>query len=245
MNEASALTEDSPRETRRSSAFPDVFAGGGIGLLLGTALSLSLTPVIAGFISAITSLLAVLLGLDGSSSGKRMLRVNALRIGAFGFATVIGLGMGLYVRTSEPLKKSPVDLVRVWEKALPNNQTLAHQIALYERNALQPSSWAYVEGAAGTEATIDLARQQQIASVLQSSETLSAHFDCEDLNPNALGANTDETLARYVTAEAPEIVRSMGASLVTLAEPDKVKALELAYDFVCLMQDRGELFPAK
>ncbi|WP_298922228.1 hypothetical protein [uncultured Roseobacter sp.] len=238
-------TEDHPEEPNRSSTFPDLFAGGGIGLLLGTALSLSLTPVIAGFISAITSLLAVLLGLDGSSSGKRMLRVNALRIGAFGCATVIGLGLGLYVRTSEPLRQSPAELVQLWEKALPNNLTLAHQMALYERNALQPSSWAYVEGEAGTEATIDVARQKQIASVLQSSETTSADFNCEDLNPNALGANMGETIAKYETDEAPEIVRSIGAGLVTLADSDKIKALEIAYDFVCLVQDRGELFPAK
>ncbi|MDW3221591.1 MAG: hypothetical protein R8G34_01665 [Paracoccaceae bacterium] len=245
MEAISEPSEKPLQDDLRASALPDVFAGGGIGLLLGAALSLSLTPVIAGFISALTSMLAVLLSLDGSSSGKRMLRVNALRIGAFGFATVIGLTAGLYVRTSEPFKPTPAEVTRLWQEALPENPTLAKQIALYERAALQPATWAYIEGETGTEAAIDETRRLITASALQSSQTDTSSFDCSDLDPNIPGVNTVDAVAKYKAADAPELVRSLGAGIDSLSDPDKVRALEMAFDLVCLVQDKGALFPPR
>lgn len=84
-------------EERPSSGRADMFSGAGLRLLLGALLGLAVTPIVAGVVGAITALLAIFLGLDGRVTPLRLPAVNALRIGAFGFATVAGLVLVLYL----------------------------------------------------------------------------------------------------------------------------------------------------
>lgn len=80
------------------NAFSAIFNGLGIGLLLGILLSTTLSPVVSGVIATVSSLLAVLIGLNE----KYLDPVKSLRIGSFGLFTVVGIIFGLYLRANNP-----------------------------------------------------------------------------------------------------------------------------------------------
>ena len=84
-------------KTTKSGVAVDVFSGSGLGLLLGVIMGMAHTPVVATVVGAITSLLAVFLGLEGSGSKLAEItkvRLNGVRIGSFALATVAGLFLG-------------------------------------------------------------------------------------------------------------------------------------------------------
>lgn len=71
-----------------------LFSGAGIGLAIGVMMGLAVSPTVGVIIGTLASLLAVLLGLND----KHFTRAKGLRIGAFGFATVLGALFGIYIR---------------------------------------------------------------------------------------------------------------------------------------------------
>ncbi|MCR9014109.1 hypothetical protein [Aquiflexum gelatinilyticum] len=87
-----------PRKMTFLNAFSAIFNGLGIGLLLGILLSTTLSPVVSGVIATVSSLLAVLIGLNE----KYLDPVKSLRIGSFGLFTVAGIIAGLYLRANNP-----------------------------------------------------------------------------------------------------------------------------------------------
>lgn len=87
-----------PRKMTFLNAFSAIFNGLGIGLLLGILLSTTLSPVVSGVIATVSSLLAVLIGLNE----KYLDPVKSLRIGSFGLFTVVGIIAGLYLRANNP-----------------------------------------------------------------------------------------------------------------------------------------------
>ncbi len=91
------------------NAFSAIFNGLGIGLLLGVLLGLSVSPVVSGVIATISSLLAVLVGLNE----KLLDPLKSLRIGSFGLFSVVGILIGLYFRANDPF--APTLLERMEE----------------------------------------------------------------------------------------------------------------------------------
>ena len=228
------MNEETIEPQQRHRLAPDLFAGAGLGLLLGLVVGLSITPVVAGLVGALTSLLAVFLGLDPTGTTRRLPRVNAIRIGAFGFATVLGIGIGLFVRVNNPLALEPQHLMAKWETALPDNPTLARQMMVLERASLAPAGLAYVEGEPET-AVQTTGQPGARTSVLFSSE--GAGFDaCEVLRP---GSVAETTLGRYDRPNAPEIVREFGATLDALPEAELETGLTVAHSLLCILQDEG------
>lgn len=109
MNSIKDLVLGDPLEktpkTTPINAFSAVFNGLGIGLLLGILLGLSVSPVVSGVIATISSLLAVLVGLN-----ERFLDpLKSLRIGSFGLFSVVGILLGLYLRANDPFAPSLFD----------------------------------------------------------------------------------------------------------------------------------------
>ncbi|MGZ2256621.1 hypothetical protein [Roseobacter sp. A03A-229] len=221
-------------EQSQSRLAPDLFAGAGLGLLLGVILGLAVTPVVAGVVGALTSLLAVFLGIDSRTFETRLPAVNAVRIGAFGFATVVGIGLGLFVRINNPLALHPEIVMAKWNEAFPNNPTLARQMMVYERTAITPKAVSYSEGAPQSP----LQQNGGIASgkqaVLFSSE-LSDFDACSQLDPERL-ATADATLRVYARPNAPDVVRLVGAELGALPAEDKESGLRIAHGILCKMQ---------
>ena len=87
------------------NGFSAVFNGLGIGLLLGILLGLSVSPVVSGVIATISSLLAVLVGLNE----KFLDPLKSLRIGSFGLFSVVGILLGLYLRANDPFAPTLFD----------------------------------------------------------------------------------------------------------------------------------------
>lgn len=105
--EVSANDTQNPPPAKLSgmNIFPAIFNGLGIGLLLGMLLGLSISPVVSGVIATLSSLLAVLIGLNE----KYLDPLKSIRIGAFGLFTVVGVLLGLYLRANDPFAPSLAD----------------------------------------------------------------------------------------------------------------------------------------
>ena len=95
-------TDSKPNLLQGTSA---VFNGLGIGLFLGLLMGLSVSPVVSGVIGTISSLLAILIGLNE----KFLNPIKSLRIGAFGLFSVVGILLGLYIRANDPFAPSLSD----------------------------------------------------------------------------------------------------------------------------------------
>ena len=87
-----------------------VFNGLGIGLFLGLLMGLSVSPVVSGVIGTISSLLAILIGLNE----KFLDPIKSLRIGAFGLFSVVGILLGLYIRANDPFAPSLSDKMEAY-----------------------------------------------------------------------------------------------------------------------------------
>jgi len=105
-NEAGNLTTGGPQlgkdKGRRLNMITAFVNGAGVGILLGTLVGLSISPVVSGVIGTISGLLAVLLG----TNEKYMSHVKSIRIGAFGFCCTAGILLGIYIRTNNAMLPS-------------------------------------------------------------------------------------------------------------------------------------------
>ncbi|WP_162342912.1 hypothetical protein [Cyclobacterium salsum] len=99
------LLPDAAHSGSKLQAFTAVFNGLGIGLFLGLLMGLSVSPVVSGVVGTITSLLAILIGLNE----KFLDPVKSLRIGSFGLFSAIGILIGLYIRSNDPFAPSLSD----------------------------------------------------------------------------------------------------------------------------------------
>lgn len=220
--------------SKKSFFFSDVFAGAGIGLLLGTVVALSNAPVVATVVGALTSLLALFLGLDEKSSTARLPSVNALRIGAFGFATVAGLALGLYVRINNPLAEDPSVAIARWNNAFPENPSLARQMMVYERTALAPAKLTYDQKSGTTETvSVNAAVSGAKQPVLYGS--LSDYDACTRLDPVRF-ATADDALAAYGRGDPPKAVRVVAETIKDLPVSERALAVHLAHQIMCEIQ---------
>ena len=215
----------------------DIFAGAGMGLLLGTVVGLTTTPVVAGIVGALTSLLAVFLGLDGSGSAEgRAIRINALRIGSLGLAAVAGFGLGLYIRINNPLAEPPGVQMARWSEAFPDDPTLAKQMMVFERTGIEPGALIFGKDAPAepVAATVNATVAAAKSSILYS--TLSEFDACHRLNPERLN-NTEQTLANYARANAPDSLPKIKVSIEALPPGEQAAALAVAHDILCILQE--------
>ena len=125
-----------------SSRLSDIFAGAGLGLLLGVVVGLSASPVVGMVVGALTSVLAVFLGLSGEGSEtSRLPRVNGLRIGAFGLAAVAGWASGCTCGSTTALPKRRPSNCRAGRRRS-DDPLLVKQMVIFERTGLAPTSLA-------------------------------------------------------------------------------------------------------
>jgi hypothetical protein len=119
--------------------FGEIVAGGGIGLLLGTLLGLSASPVVQGVVVAITALLGALLGFKTSEGTGQ-----TLRIGAFGLLGTAGVLLGLAVRSGSLLAPSVRSEVAAWRAAGYSQQDALTFVA-YHRLGIKPAQLLVAE----------------------------------------------------------------------------------------------------
>jgi hypothetical protein len=235
-----AEPEHSRKEEAPGHGFAiDVFSGLGLGLLLGIVVALSISPVVSTVVGALASLLAVFLGLEageGSQGGAlSKLRLNGVRIGSFGLATVLGLMLGFYIRANDPFAGSPDAQLERW-KNFPD--VLARQMVVYERTGIAPEVMVFGDGtaggpgdsAAGTKVTVNPDVLAGRRSVLKSGG-VSADL-CETLGPETSGLTPASLLDRYdyEGGTFAEIARQIRTS-----RQDPLAMLTLAHMVMCTL----------
>ena len=170
-HETGAL-QTTPKPVTSGSVFAAVLNGLGVGLLLGILLGLAVSPVVSGVIGTLSSILVVLLGLND----KHITTLKSLRIGSFGVFAVAGVLLGMYIRVSEPLAPSTIDMKNEYTKAGYTDDQALYYVALKKFDYV-PVGWF------GTSEKDTLAMSktdQSDKSVLFSSEM---DLDvCENLN---------------------------------------------------------------
>jgi len=96
-----------------------VFASVGIGSLIGILLGLSSSPVVGLVVGSITAILTSLIGLKTSASDDEsksqlltgnQLKLAGIRTGSFGFACVVGICVGIFMRTHNVLSPTAPSL---------------------------------------------------------------------------------------------------------------------------------------
>jgi hypothetical protein len=206
-----------------------------MGLLLGTLVGLSSSPVVGVVVGALASVLAIFLGLDATAgSALGALRVNGPRIGALGAATVVGLGLGLWVRVTNPFLPDPAAQLARWQAALPDDPTLAKQMMVLERTGVAPSRFQY--GDEPPSEDVEVAAQEGAAArqaVLFS--TLGDFNACSRLDP-ARFATPADVLPAYARRGAPAGLPEFAELIAALPEADLAVAVATAHELLCALQ---------
>ena len=87
-----------------------VISGVGFGALLGVMLGLSISDVVASFLTAAVAIAAAILGVAPLPENGR-LKLNQLQLSAFAFACIVAVFLGMYIRTHNLMGPSTEDQV--------------------------------------------------------------------------------------------------------------------------------------
>ena len=130
--------------------FGQLFAGVGLGLLVGVLVGLSSSPVVSVVVGALASGMVTLLGFVRSpKDGEAPLSDGSVvRLGGFGVACAAAVLFGLFIRTHNWLSPSIADQVAEVQRAGYSGEEARRWVAYKNVGAvLEPA----ISGAAGTE----------------------------------------------------------------------------------------------
>jgi hypothetical protein len=154
-----------------------VFAGSGVGLLLGVAVGMSASPVVAVLIGAITALLGAILGFSSSAGDVAGMpgsqRSRQWGVGAFGLACTVGLLSGVAIRANDLLSPTPEREFQRWSAAKFDSGT-ARSIVAYRLAGIVP------EGATLDPAAV--ARSRSSSVLFGASPQVCDQLDPKKLN---------------------------------------------------------------
>jgi hypothetical protein len=222
----------------RTRVAVDVFSGVGLGLLLGVVLGLSVTPVVSIVVGALASVLAVFLGLDtGEGSGTKSLdriRLNGLRIGSFGFATTLGLLVGLLIRAYQPFEL-PLDKHLARWKGFPDS--VVHQMVVYERTGIKPARMTFEEGGESVEVSAEAGPSVR-NNVLVAGHTEAVGL-CKRLDPNEWGGPEDILVFYDSLGRQDALMKEIAGGVREIAAEDRGAALEVVRKVICSFEAKG------
>ncbi len=145
-----------------SRPLAEAAAGAGLGLLVGMLLGLSVSQATGGVIATLSALLAGFLGLTATAGQDR-----SWRIGAFGFACVFGIAIGLAVRSGALLAPTVEADVAHWERAgFPRDQALAY-VAFARLGIKPPAATVGAAPAPGAGSNVLFADRAGVCARLQ------------------------------------------------------------------------------
>ena len=198
----------------------DLAAGAALGLLLGTLVGLSATPIVSTVVTALVALLAGLFGLSDKLSWA-MQSGGARRLVAFGLAATLATPAAILVRTYEWLSPS-IDQQRQELRRIGVVDSLEQKdLLLFLHFGIQPAgrSLSVKDGASGTQT-----RQ----GVLYAAP---AEFCNEITRLRVQGAPPADYLALFGSGR--DELRRIGEAIAALS-PDRQKAvLEAAPVYLC------------
>jgi hypothetical protein len=96
-----------------------LFAGAGLGLLVGVLVGLSSSPVVAGLVGALATGIVALLGFGRSAQEDQPSYIDGsvVRLGSFGLACAAAVILGLFIRTHNWASPSIAEQVSEVQKA--------------------------------------------------------------------------------------------------------------------------------
>jgi hypothetical protein len=201
---------------------------------------LSTSPVVGIVVGALTSLLAVFLGLQGGEDSKiaslAKVQLNGVRIGCFGLAAVLGVLLGLYVRINNPLADAPEHQLARWMRAFPDNPVLARQMMISERSGLNATNLKFDSEAAGVAVTLASGAGARSASLFSNA---GARDLCRELAPERFANDPANILNAFGDIESLAAVANQVRALPT---DHRFGALLAAHATLCATKDKG---PAK
>ena len=213
-----------------------IFSGAGTGLLLGLLLGLSSSPVVGLVVGALAAMLASLIGIrlpgkepaealhETLSAAQR--KVSAVRAGVFGFACVVSLLAGIYLRTHDALAPAqPTLKQRVAElRDIGFSDVEARRIALPAAFELKTS-----EAKPG-----GMPKPGENLAMLRSTHLFASTTErCERVNPDRFN-DVDAAIAAYRgidEAELADIATAIRRQLP--AEEARRKLLRSVVEAVC------------
>jgi len=157
---ADSGAESATKSELRAAFLLELFVGGSMGFLLGVLVGMSAAPVVANLIAAVTAAALSLVGLRGSLTTKRgsaskkadspielaQPNLGRARVGGFALFAVIGLVIGLIVRTHDLFSPPLAERIALWRNAGYSAEE-ARAIVLFQDAKLMPTDWKFVKEA--------------------------------------------------------------------------------------------------
>ncbi len=232
-----STTTHPPRGERGTA----LFAGAGIGLLVGFIMGLSVTPVVSVILGALASLLAVFLGVqdglatrtgpDAAEQARiaQRLHTSSLKAGAFGFGCVLGILVGLYLRGNETLMSSPAaQVARYVEAGLAPEY--ARQLWVLEKFGIPPG---------GGEAQMgEMQKAKTNALFSGAGDANGSAALCEALKPERYNNDPSEVAWGYKAQDRPELDALAGLLLEgNLSSAEKQTLTQAIAGLLCTPSD--------
>ena len=229
----------SNNHVNRTLILSQVFSGIGIGILLGLIMGLSVSPVVKTILGAMSGILAAFLGLQESFFSKQgeadqskvysRILTSSIRAGSFGFACIIGLLWGMYMRTHDTLTVSVKEQVEKWTDA-DYEDDLAREIVLFQKLKLFQKSGDLMMDSKIAEkagATIDAG-----SGFLFSKEDMLIY--CVSLNLEVKwGNNVENALEGYDGIN--DLVKTYATNLRKLPPNSQEIIMKKVKDLVCVL----------
>jgi hypothetical protein len=117
----------------------DVFAGIGLGLLVGTIIGLSIAQVTGIILAALTSILAAFFGFKESKDAGSG---NQIIIGTFGFTCLLAIVLGVYLRTHNTFSPSLSQDIQAYKNANFSNEEIK-KIILFKELGIVPQGYTF------------------------------------------------------------------------------------------------------
>jgi hypothetical protein len=124
----------------------NVFAGMGLGLLIGVIVGLSIAQVTGMVLGALTSLLAGFFGLKGSKEGEMG---NQILIGTFSLTCLCAIFFGMFIRTHDLFSPSMTSDVDKYKYAKFSEDEIK-KIILFKELGLVPEGYKFSKDAKDT-----------------------------------------------------------------------------------------------
>jgi uncharacterized membrane protein (Fun14 family) len=212
-----------------------ILAGIGMGLLLGIIMGLSVSEVVKVIMAALTALLGAFFGFDKQSytgvaaddyeKQKENTLFTALRAGWFGFAVVVGIFAGMFIRTHEVFTPSVEKAVKQWTDA-GYDPAYARKLVTYQRLAINPGT-----GEAGPVTSIT----RTVSSNLFSAEQVATL--CNNMDPDQWNNNWPTAKAAMLALNIPSLQKVAEAIEANVANDDKkFKILKQLSSIFCSMK---------
>ena len=155
----------------------EIYAGLGLGLLIGFIIGLSIAQVTGIILAALTSLLAAFFGLQNNLEGKTG---NKVVIGTFSFTCIISIFFGLYIRTHNLLSPSLESNIVTYKNSKLFDQKEIKEIILFKELGLIPSGFKVKEDKVSPQSSVLMSGTDTSLNLCYSITNTSSLHDIKD-----------------------------------------------------------------